>query len=197
MIIPATPSPHLEQNSWYELVNGDVLRQGDLLHDCPVFLPPKDYVLGSEQANPDELTTPIIYNVVVLNQSCDLENKKLQHVLVAPFWPMSESVALIPGHIREDPALVLKFWEQVRRGYQWPLHMLNMCELTGFETEIQVVDFRQLFTTSHNLARQIAGSSENRLRVKSPYREHLAQALAKFFMRVGLPSDIEAFAKLP
>jgi hypothetical protein len=30
----------------------------------------------------------------------------------------------------------------------------------------------------------------NRLRLCPPYREHLAQAFARFFMRVGLPSDI-------
>lgn len=27
----------------------------------------------------------------------------------------------------------------------------------------------------------------------SPYREHLAQALARYFMRVGLPHDAQGF----
>ena len=30
----------------------------------------------------------------------------------------------------------------------------------------------------------------NRLRLCPPYREHLAQSFARFFMRVGLPIDI-------
>ena len=29
--------------------------------------------------------------------------------------------------------------------------------------------------------------------MRSPYREHLAQAFARYFMRVGLPVDIPAF----
>jgi len=33
----------------------------------------------------------------------------------------------------------------------------------------------------------------NRLRLLPPYREHLAQAFARFFMRVGLPADIPKF----
>ncbi len=32
-----------------------------------------------------------------------------------------------------------------------------------------------------------------RPRLLPPYREHLAQAFARFFMRVGLPVDIPAF----
>src|SRR5262249_39772943 len=33
------------------------------------------------------------------------------------------------------------------------------------------------------------------LRLHSPYREHLAQAFARYFMRVGLPHDARAFEK--
>ncbi len=33
----------------------------------------------------------------------------------------------------------------------------------------------------------------SRLRLLPPYREHLAQGFARFFMRVGLPVDIPAF----
>jgi hypothetical protein len=32
-----------------------------------------------------------------------------------------------------------------------------------------------------------------RLRIVPPYREHLAQAFARYFMRVGLPSSLDAF----
>jgi hypothetical protein len=32
-----------------------------------------------------------------------------------------------------------------------------------------------------------------RLRLLPPYREHLSQSFARFFMRVGLPVDIPSF----
>jgi len=36
---------------------------------------------------------------------------------------------------------------------------------------------------------------DKRLRLLPPYREHLSQAFARFFMRVGLPVDIPEFKK--
>jgi len=39
-----------------------------------------------------------------------------------------------------------------------------------------------------------AKQKDQRLRLLPPYREHLSQAFARFFMRVGLPSDIPPFA---
>jgi hypothetical protein len=34
-----------------------------------------------------------------------------------------------------------------------------------------------------------------RMVLPPPYREHLAQAFARYFMRVGLPHDAKAFEK--
>jgi hypothetical protein len=38
--------------------------------------------------------------------------------------------------------------------------------------------------------RQRAVRAGDRLRLLPPYREHLSQAFARYFMRVGLPQDI-------
>ncbi len=59
-----------------------------------------------------------------------------------------------------------------------------------------IVDFRELVTPQrsgidrHN---QEPGN-RTRLRLRSPYKEHLAQAFARYFMRVGLPHDATSFA---
>jgi hypothetical protein len=58
-----------------------------------------------------------------------------------------------------------------------------------------VVDFRRLFTLPKSFLSEFAASSGPRLRLRSPYREHLAQAFARYFMRVGLPHDAKAFEK--
>ena len=39
-------------------------------------------------------------------------------------------------------------------------------------------------------------SKSDRIRVLPPYREHLSQAFARFFMRVGLPQDIKIKSNL-
>ena len=43
------------------------------------------------------------------------------------------------------------------------------------------------------LANRYAGERGQRLRLLPPYREHLGQAFARYFMRVGLPVDIPPF----
>ena len=79
-----------ENYPWYALVTGAELRQGDLLFDCPVIVPrvqPVTLELASLDA--DILT----YDVIVMSQSCDLEQDKLDLVLVCPHWPLSAFAA--------------------------------------------------------------------------------------------------------
>jgi hypothetical protein len=53
------------------------------------------------------------------------------------------------------------------------------------------VDFHEVFTLPRAfLERQLAQRGQPRLRLLPPYREHLSQAFARFFMRVGLPTPV-------
>lgn len=61
--------------------------------------------------------------------------------------------------------------------------------------EWSVVTFHRLYSLPKPFLRGFAASLGPRLRLRSPYREHLAQAFARYFMRVGLPHDARAFEK--
>ena len=63
------------------------------------------------------------------------------------------------------------------------------------EMSWSVVDFHQLFVLPKSLVLNIASANGARLRLTSPYKEHLSQAFARYFMRVGLPHDAKAFVK--
>lgn len=56
-----------------------------------------------------------------------------------------------------------------------------------------MVDFHRLFTLPKVFVTHFAVDAGKRLRLRSPYREHLAQAFARYFMRVGLPHDARGF----
>jgi len=56
-----------------------------------------------------------------------------------------------------------------------------------------IVDFHRLFVLPKPVVIAVARAAGPRLRLRSPYREHLAQALARYFMRVGLPHEAQAF----
>jgi len=71
--------------------------------------------------------------------------------------------------------------------------MLNACSVSGFESPIRVVSFRQVFGLLMEFVNEQARQHISRLRLLPPYREHLAQSFARFIMRVGLPEDIPPF----
>jgi hypothetical protein len=59
--------------------------------------------------------------------------------------------------------------------------------------ELRIVDFRRIYSLPLTFVRKRAARTGAGLRLLPPYREHLSQAFARYFMRVGLPRDIPAF----
>lgn len=166
---------------WYDIVdsNADLL-QGDFIKECPVVIPP------SEIFNDVEVRI-INYDVVIMSQSCDLVQRKLDLVLVSPVWPLTEFEK------RSEFFKSRKGKEALRQGNVPGYHLLNKCEMDGFKTDYLVVDFRSVYSIPFDFLISLAASRGTRLRLLPPYREHLSQAFARFFMRVGLPVDIPPF----
>ena len=166
-----------ETYPWYGLASGDQLQQGDLLMECPLIRPTATNDFQRQWAN-----------VVVMSQSCDLTNDKLEIVQVCPLWPLER--------LAED----VQFFqskrgrEELRRGNLPGYHLLDGCELPGHESDYLVCDFRSLFGVHVTVVKTLAVDQSPRVRSLPPYREHLAQAFARFVMRVGLPVDVPPFA---
>ncbi len=175
---------------WYEVVRGGELMQRDLLRECPVAR-----VRGFEQwplpvGQPVEVEVHL-EDLVILSQSCDLANDKIQDVILAQVldWQVASAElvkqgnffarskqfrrALIAGNI---PSLSL-------------LHKRDGAPPLGWS----VVDFHRVFVLPKPVVEAVARTAGPRLRLRSPYREYLAQAFARYFMRVGLPLDADAF----
>jgi hypothetical protein len=57
--------------------------------------------------------------------------------------------------------------------------------------DVRIVDFGYMFSLPKAVVLDFAKQQSQRLRLCPPYREHLCQSLARFFMRVGLPQNIE------
>jgi hypothetical protein len=172
---------------WYGPVSGSDLEQDDLLRDCPVFVIPS-------QAAHDPGSHPVTVqrqNVIVLTQSCDLAVRAdgrcvVDEVILSPIYRRPE----LSGHkVYGKP----QSWEEARKGRHPGYHVLNHCDLPGHELDYLLVDLRRIFTLSVELVRAVAAAQSPRLRLLPPYREHLSQAFARFFMRVGLPVDITPF----
>lgn len=172
------------QYPWYEVVEGQDLMQGDLVERCPVLVPEEPPAVGG-----DEELSGIVreYDVVILSQSCDLEQGKLDVVLVCPHWSL-EKFGEVEGYFQSK-----KGREEIRRGNIPGYHMLGATDQSGAPRGIRIVDFRAAASLPVSYLSAVAARQGPRLRLLPPYREHLAQAFARFFMRVGLPVDIPRF----
>lgn len=177
-----------QQYPWYSLVSGSDLEQGDIFFDCPVLLiPPEVFRKGGERS-----VTIQRQNVILLTQSCDLAVRNDGKSGV-------DDVILAAVHSRRELAEHAKFkdkaeWENARKGRFPAFHVLNQCTIPGHEIDFMLVDLRRVFSLSVDVVREIASfGNKKRVRLLPPYREHLSQAFARFFMRVGLLVDIPRF----
>lgn len=169
---------------WWTRVDGGQLAQGDLLRDCllPVFT-------GVEPVGDDNALEEVLdrARLIVMTQSCDLENKKAASVALCPIYRLAEFE-------NANPSLAKKgAWEQVRKGRVEGLHLLASPDKPDENREAFVVDFRHIVSLPIEYLSNHAESVEHRWRLSSPYLEHLSQAFARFFMRVGLPSGLAPF----
>jgi hypothetical protein len=178
---------------WYDIVQrSERLEQGDFIDNCEVLLPtyiPIDLPDESPLADVPKYQAKgktQIYNVVIVSQSCDLENGKLEYVLVCPRTSYSMYKETYLSLQKLNNAL-----EQIRQGKQHRYCMLNGCNLAEVVCETQIVDFGKVFSIPYDIMRQMVKAHDNRLRLRSPYKEKLAQAFAYYYMRIGLPIDIE------
>lgn len=174
---------------WYQVVSGVDLAQGDLLLACPRFVIPPD----ANRLKTGVALTRETVDAIVLTQSCDLVIRsdgdcEATDVLLCAFY--------LKKDLHEHPVFrKSEAWEEVRKGRRPFFHVLDACRLAGHEQDFALIDFHAVFTLSVSLVRDFAQSAGDRLRLLPPYREHLAQSLARTFMRVGLPTDILPFGK--
>ena len=168
---------------WYSLVSGNELKQGDILEDCPIFSPPTDLTIHSLDQETEFICEQ--QDVIIISQSCDIEWEKITEVVLVPMWNRSE---LPPGHLSTPKGM-----KEAIRGQLPAYHVLEECKIPESEREIRIVDFRYVYSLPLDFCKEFAANSANRIRLLPPYREHLSQAFARFFMRVGLPTDIQPF----
>jgi len=164
---------------WYEIVEGDSLEQGDILRACPIVVPTPAFPIVNN------VTVDVqTFDVIIMTQSCDLENDKVRDIIVCPHWDLAQAGKM-------DPSLANKgAWKAVIKGHQFRYAMLSAWE-GEISIGIRIVDFGRIFSLPRDFVQKIASSQGKRLRLCPPYREHLSQSFARFFMRVGLPQDIK------
>ncbi len=168
---------------WYsQVASTEPLQQGDFVMKCQIIQP-------SAEANQVGQSIKAIvkeYDVIVMSQSCDLIADKIDLALVCPFYSLKTLGDLYSEYKTSGKK------EKLRQGNVFGMHLLNECATNG-DSDFLVVDFKSVYALPLQFLKQIAAGRASRKRLLPPYREHLSQAFARFFMRVGLPVDIPVF----
>ena len=171
------------QGTWYDVVEGGALEQGDLLFQCPIYVPQVESFPLIENQEVDIRVE--LFDVIVMTQSCDLENDKAQDVVLCAHWDVEEVKKHTPALGR--PGAI----SEVKSGRRPRYTLLNRSGQVQPGMGLRIVDCGKVFSLPIAFVRSLAAYQGPRLRLLSPYREHLSQSFARFFMRVGLPQDIE------
>jgi hypothetical protein len=169
--------------NWWKQIEGSPLAQGDLLRACHVPV----LELDPEKLEEGTSTSKIYrYDCIVLSQSCDLDNKILLMIALC-------RVLTIEKFREHNPGFGKDKLENIRKGNASRLFLLSSPEAPDDPWQSLIVDFREILSLPIAYLERHAERAGPRWRLKSPYLEHLSQAFARFFMRVGLPSNIPPF----
>jgi len=151
--------------------------QGDLIDGCPFPL------VSAFDGNVDTASVSLdVHRVIVLTQTCDLANKKVDVANVASIFEADELVTrqiLKAGDIKGP----------LRAGRVWGYYFLPAD--AGFGLGEMIVDLRRLHTVRIDLLISLCRNGKRRARLLTPYREHLAKHFGDTFSRIGLPRPYE------
>ena len=173
---------------WYSLLkNEEGVTQGDIIKNCPVAR----LVTNTEIITPgDNIKASIDYmDGVVVTQACDIANNKVKDIILCNIIRLSEykNDCLNKGMSEKNFDNSI---QSILKGQQYAFHLLNNYRSNEFADDYYIVSFKDVFSVPLDILKNVALTNGYRLRLNTPYREHLAQAFARFFMRIGLPQNI-------
>lgn len=188
---------------WYDLVPADSdITQGDIVFDCVALEWMEESRsdrpgIGTEGPDDSIPASAARIDAIVMTQACDFEHDKTVNAIVCEISRLEEYYEIwrddceAQGNNPTRKAWI-KHCEELVRNQRPNLAMLNRATMDGQEYGPYVVDFSQLFSVPVFALQKMARlNSRLRPRLLPPYREYLSQRFAMYFMRVGLPIDID------
>lgn len=169
---------------WYSVIEQENdIQQGDFIINCPVVIPPAVFDLKD---TPDVDVKKM--DAIILTQSCDLVSKNIDNILVCRYFSLSDFFNEIQKKETLNAKRRKSLVDNLRKGHLVSYHLLNKQE--GIFDDYLVVDFKNVYGIHRSTLNEIIKHLKTRIRLLPPYREHLSQAFARYFMRVGLPQDM-------
>lgn len=183
--------------NWYSIINGESdITQGDIIINFPIIRI-KNYAdiskIDLENIRSFKAKYGIEYSdFIVLTQPCEIAQKKvdLRDIILCGIHDVDD-------YVKKSKCGKGKLCEIID-GKRPQFYMLNKCDKFNYKDTIftmdkfnfHIVDFSLIERIPLEVLQDYVKKAPKRLRLLPPYREHLSQAFAKYFMRIGLPSNI-------
>ena len=168
---------------WYAIILDGSLDQGDILPECPAGYLPSDW----DPSKTEQEFQVDVFDLLVLTQACDLAHNKTEYVVCCPVFPHSE---VDKDYVGQGEKYVNNQKEKILQGLV-PGYAMIAAHEGDPSRPVSVVSFRHVFSLPKSFLHEVAKARH--LRLLPPYREHVGQSFASFFMRVGLPTSIPSF----
>ena len=170
----------------YELVQDGDLEQGDFIRDLSVYIQDSPENYATPQPGFDHFPLAII-----MSQSCDLQPQRGQEfALVCPVYTVDQLYTSWGGDRLGSR------WDEARKGNSINYHPLPACSKAGHEREAAMVEFPRVFEMKIDRLRGLCDQAAPWLRLKTPYREQMAQQFAVKIMRIGLPVRVPEWSEI-
>ena len=169
---------------WYEVVQGEKLRQGDIIRDLPVFFLKDDQDLPTEVSG-EEVTVSGTFtrgDWVIVTPSCDLDTGRSTQAILALCVAATDENLKAQGRTDRDQKL-----QVVSQGLD-PSRLLLPEHATEPVFPLSIVSNLRLGTLPPAAIKRFV-ADRPRLRLKHPFRERLGNWCGQWVSRVGPEND--------
>lgn len=178
---------------WYEVVQGETLRQGDIICDLPVFFLKDDQDLPSEVSD-GEVTVSGTFargDWVIVTPSCDLDTGRSTQAILALCVPVTDENLKAQSRTDRDQKL-----QVVSQGLD-PSRLLLPEHASEPLFPLSIVSNLRLGTLPPAAIKRFVGD-RRRLRLRHPFRERLGNWCGQWISRVGPENEtlMPRFAKV-
>jgi len=163
------------QDWYYEVEWTENLKQGQIILNCPIQI--------TELEDGKIVSSTYYVDVIILTQSCDLANNKVENIVLAE---------LIDIPYTENKKQDTKTLDQINKNERPRYHLIKEYSNGDIHMKPKLVDFGSIHTIPIEYLSLIREKLGNSIALNSPYREFVSQRFGAFFSRIGLPNGINS-----
>lgn len=180
-------------DEWYEETQeNNKIYQGEILLELPTYTP----ILPKKTGDVFQLSESVV-DYIVISQACDLENKKIERVMLAQIIDIKVFISSLIEQNNDNTKNyknklkdATKNIFDMNKGAQPRYHILKSKNTNSIRFGFKVIDFSSVNTV---LFDDILGFKQKKVTIalKTPYREYVGQRFGNFYSRIGLPIGIK------